>query len=76
MNSPDDLRSFATTWKSRAPIWSIEPSPTKSGMAIGIGWMLPWVMLSSTTARAGRGAVRTERSRRRPATRDAPLMHR
>ena len=40
---------------SRATCGSIEPSPAKSGMAIGSGWMVPWVMLSSTTARAGLG---------------------
>ena len=54
-NSPDDLRSFATTSEiSRADFRSaIEPSLANSVTAIGSGWMLPSVMLSSTTACAG-----------------------
>ena len=72
MNSPEDRRSFATTSEiSRArSCGSIEPSPAKSGMAIGSGWMVPWVMLSSTTARAGLAvaisAEREEHERQAP----------
>ena len=72
-NSPEDFRSFATTLEiSRAVFASIEPSAEKSGMAMGIAWMLPWVMLSSTTACAGcEAAVPAMRAhRRRPATRE------
>jgi hypothetical protein len=50
-NSPDDFRSFDTTSEiSRAASASIVPSLTKSVMAIGSGWMVPCVILSSTTA--------------------------
>ena len=58
LNSPDDLRSLATTSEiSCAASGSSEPSLAKSVMAIGSGWIVPWVMLSSTTARALKGAT-------------------
>src|SRR6266550_4553773 len=39
----------------RAPSASPGVPPTKSGSAIGIGWMLPCVISRRTTAAAGRG---------------------
>ncbi len=56
-NRPDDLRSAETTSEiSLAVAGSSEPSAEKSVMAIGSGWIVPCVMLSSTTALAGLGA--------------------
>ena len=53
-NNPEVRRSLATTSEiSRAVAASTVPSPTKSGMAMGSAWILPCVMLSSTTAKAG-----------------------
>ena len=44
------------TWVTlRAVSLSFELPPTKSGMAIGIGWMLPCVTSMLTTALAERG---------------------
>src|SRR3990170_2576326 len=54
MNRPEARKSFATTSEiSRAVSGATDPSPAKSAMAMGSGWMVPCVMLSSTTARAG-----------------------
>ena len=71
--APTICRSFATTSEiSRADFASIEPSPAKSGMAIGIGWMLPCVMLSSTTACAGVEAAARRSERAEQESSDSP----
>ena len=58
------------TWVTlRATSLSAGVPPTKSGSAIGIGWMLPWVTSMLTTA--PRGADRSASARRRPRRRSS-----
>src|SRR5262245_38313473 len=56
-NSPLRLRSLAMIWVMLRGVSPSAPLPArKSGIAIGMGWTLPWVTSSLTTACARRGA--------------------
>ena len=56
-NSPERLRFAAITCVTLRPTSpSPDDSPTKSGSAIGIGWMLPVVTSMLTAAPAARGS--------------------
>src|ERR1700722_9871525 len=67
-NRPLRLRLAAMIWETPCAV-SLSPGapPRKSGIAMGIGWTLPWV-ISTVTAAAGHGAIAKPASAAPPAT--------